>query len=1035
MNGLIPVSSPEGPEIAGDVVFVHGLDGDATSTWRLSDKPDTFWPRWVGEDIPNVRVWSLGYAVSASAWRGTTMPLKERATHSLNLLTAKEIGQRPLVFVCHSLGGLLVKQMLRHLHDERDRTWAAIDEQTQGIVFLSTPHSGVKIASWTDYLALLLRPTVSIKELRAKEPELLELNKWYRNKADRLRIRTQAYFEKQKTRGILVVDKETADPNIPNVDPIPIAANHKTICKPASRESDVYTMSKHFIEKCFHELELAVEPGKPSPSPPEVATAGPEKISTASLPVTGKHLFGREQELEQLDRAWADGETNVISLVAWGGVGKSALVNHWLGNLATEDYRGARRVYGVSFYSQGTRETAASADTTIDEALRWFDDPDPTEGSPWDKGERLARLVRQEPTLLILDGLEPLQNPPGPDEGRLKDPALQSLVRELAASNPGLCVITTRQRVADIDHLASTTAPLIELENLSDVAGAQLLRTLGVDGPEHELQQASREFNGHGLALNLLGTYLRDVCGGDVRRRNEVRLLEEDKAQGGHAKRVMESYENWFGEGPELSVLRILGLFDRPAEAKAVAAVREPPPIPGLTDALQDLSDVTWRQTLAKLRRAGLVAQEDPNDPDTLDAHPLVREHFGQQLRDEHAQAWREGNNRLYEHYKQAAPDLPDTLEDMAPLFAAVAHGCAAGRHQEARDDVYRDRIQRGDEFFSSTQLGAAGACLAALARFFDPPWRRPVTALTEFAKGYVLSEAGFYLRALGRLKEAAEPMQASLEAAKKQEDWKNAAIGAGNLSDLYLTIGDLAQALAYGQQTVELSDRSDDIFSRWSNRVTLAAALHQAGRLEEAKALFQEAEAMLKESESAFSLLYSTGSFRYCDLLLDQGKHQEVQDRAGQTLELATERELLLDIALDHVSLGRAHLAEAQQEGMADFAAAVEHLDQAVDGLRQAGTQHHIPRGLLARAALHRVRDKLDRAQRDVGEAMSIAERGGMGLFQADAHLEYVRLYLAMGEKPEAWEHLATAKEMIGRMGYHRRDKEVEELEEEVEK
>ncbi len=63
----------------------------------------------------------------------------------------------------------------------------------------------------------------------------------------------------------------------------------------------------------------------------------------------------------------------------------------------------------------------------------------------------------------------------------------------------------------------------------------------------------------------------------------------------------------------------------------------------------------------------------------------------------------------------------------------------------------------------------------------------------------------------------------------------------------------------------------------------------------------------------------------------------------------------------------------------------------------------------------------------------MAIAERGQMGLHQADAHLEYARLYLAMGEEPEAREHLATAKEMIGRMGYHRRDGEVSELEERV--
>jgi tetratricopeptide (TPR) repeat protein len=772
----------------------------------------------------------------------------------------------------------------------------------------------------------------------------------------------------------------------------------------------------------------AVQPVEVQEWPPFL----PGNISIAKLPISGEHLFGREAELTCLDGAWADPGTNVISLVAWGGVGKSALVNHWLGTMAKENYRGARRVYGVSFFSQGTRETAASADTAMDEALRWFDDPDPAAGSPWDKGERLANLVREARTLLVLDGLEPLQNPPGPEEGRLKDPALQSLVRELAASNPGLCVITTRHRVADIDHLIAATAPVITLERLSDEAGAALLRQRGVEGPDDELQQASREFDGHGLALNLLGTYLHDVCQGDVRRRDEVSLLDSDVEQGGHAKRVMESYENWFGQGPELAALRIVGLFDRPADSKAVAAVREPPPIPELTEALQDVTDAKWRQTLAKLRRAGFLAQQDPNDPDTLDAHPLVREHFGQQLREENRDAWREGNDRLYEHYQKVPEkEFPDTLEEMVPLFAAVAHGCTAGRHQEALDDVYVQRIRRGSEAYSLKQLGAIGADLTALSGFFDPPWQQPVAGLTESTKAFVLSAAGFALRALGRLTEAVAPMQAGLDSRIAQEDWANASRNAGNLSELYQTMGDLRQAQASAQQSADLADESGVAFQRIVGRTTMADALHQAGHMAEAETLFLESEALEKEEHPDIPLLYSIRGYQYCDLLLGQGEYQDVRERATQTLEWAERASAdILSIALDHLSLGRAHLAASQKEGTGDFTQAAEHFDQAVDGLRQAGQQDDLPRGLLARAALHRVRADFEPARRDLDEALAIAERGGMGLHQADGHLEYARLYLAMDEEPEARNHFATAKEMVGRMGYRRRDDEVVELE-----
>jgi len=72
MSELIQVSGCEKTERLGDVIFVHGLDGDARSTWHSSEKPDDFWPAWLGEDLSNVGVWSLGYEVHASAWKGTT---------------------------------------------------------------------------------------------------------------------------------------------------------------------------------------------------------------------------------------------------------------------------------------------------------------------------------------------------------------------------------------------------------------------------------------------------------------------------------------------------------------------------------------------------------------------------------------------------------------------------------------------------------------------------------------------------------------------------------------------------------------------------------------------------------------------------------------------------------------------------------------------------------------------------------------------------------------------------------------------------
>ena len=64
------------------------------------------------------------------------------------------------------------------------------------------------------------------------------------------------------------------------------------------------------------------------------ARLSPKKISVARLPVTGSDVFGREEDIAFLDRAWANKDVNVVSIVAWAGVGKSTLVNHWLRRMA-----------------------------------------------------------------------------------------------------------------------------------------------------------------------------------------------------------------------------------------------------------------------------------------------------------------------------------------------------------------------------------------------------------------------------------------------------------------------------------------------------------------------------------------------------------------------------------------------------------------------------------------------------------------------------------------------------------------------------
>lgn len=751
-----------------------------------------------------------------------------------------------------------------------------------------------------------------------------------------------------------------------------------------------------------------------------------DRISIARLPTGGSELFGRDTELQLLDDAWANAKIKIVSFIAWGGVGKTALVNHWLKRrMARDNYRGAERVYAWSFFNQGSEAQTDSADLFIDQALRWFGDADPSAGTPWDKGQRLARYIRQARTLLILDGIEPLQHPPGPQEGRLKDAALQMLLVELAADQPGLCVISSRVKISDLIEFESGTVLRHDLEQLSPLAGAQIFRSLKVKGTDDELEAASKELGGHAFSLTLLGSYLDEVFDGDIQRRKEIENLFEDTRYGAAAQSMIAAYERWLGEGMELAILRLLGLFSGPADLATIEELRKPPAIEGLTEPLQYFQDREWNQAVAKLRRLKLLDQTTSAGP--LYAHPLIREHFKQQLKIDRPAVWREGNDRIFEHLKTATKHFPDNIDEMSALYSAVAYGCAANRYEEALREVYLGRIQRGDEHYNWHTLGAYGADLAALAGFFERHWDVPLPELSDSAKSFVLSEVGVDLRSVGRLQEAVAPTRAGLQMAVDNQKWRNASRAASNLTDLYVSIGDLDEALDTAQKGVEHADLSHDLIVQVTTRVALGDVLHRKGLIEPSAGAFAEAEGLLQDKEGVYPILTLWYGFLYCELLLSQGKAEEVKKRAAFGLESSRQDATPGFVGLYYLSWAKSLLLDLQPSEMAE---AMESSDRAVYLLRHGGQIDRLMYGLLTRAAVYRQNKEFDSASRDLSEVFRIASASGMGLHLADYQLESARLQLSQAEKQKAREHVVTAKEMINRMGYHRRDKEVTELE-----
>jgi hypothetical protein len=502
-------------------------------------------------------------------------------------------------------------------------------------------------------------------------------------------------------------------------------------------------------------LQTMIESAPPLTSmPPPVWRSGErdpiddQPFPPSQLPThADSALVGRENEIAFLDRAWmseAPKKVNIVSVVAFGGQGKTAVVKNWMARLAQQGWREGEFAADWSFYSQGSSSNrAAGADTFVAWALRWLGDPTPNTGTPWERGSRLGALLGKRRILLVLDGLEPLQFPPGADEGKIKDPLISAMLLTLARHNKGLCVITTRQQVRDLRSFEDTTCPRHDLGQLSLDAGVALLSGMGVQGSKASFQAVVEELRGHALTLTLLGRFIHDSQPGR-HIRHWKKILAHGTLHGevaDHTRKVLGSYVEWLGaQSPACSLLRLLGLFDRPAEQESLRALCQRPVLSGLTESLADLDEGKWRQVIEQLRVLGLTfdpAGEDGcEEEQPIDCHPLVREYFRRELQKDR-NIWLGANLRLFHHYKSQKLRTVSRIDDLQPMFFAVVHGCRALRYREAFSDVYLPQLVRGDEFFAVQSFGALGSLLSVLAHFFEGnEWGIPVAQSREVPDG-----------------------------------------------------------------------------------------------------------------------------------------------------------------------------------------------------------------------------------------------------------------------------------------------------------
>jgi len=483
-----PLSQKGNTEPVLDVLFVHGLGGDALETWHPAKRPEDLWPKWLGEDYPDLAIWTLGYPAKATKWSGAGggMALPDRGKQVLDYLIASGFGRRPMAFVAHSLGGLLVKQLLRASIGLGVSQYRAIGEKTRGVIFLATPHAGSDLSGLAKGLSLFSRPTEEVQDLRANNPYLLDLADWYRNQAPQLNISTYAYRENRTLAGGLwVVEPTSADPGIAGALCIAQDEDHFTIAKPTDRQHPVYvgvrstlaTLAQ--VERERNKLTLELDnvvltvmpqaPVAPSQTPATPQTGGAlfqdlERGFQFKLP-TGKG-WAEPQRLSQWDiarRSGADDDTVEkaklgLGLIPMGkmlGEGESLCL--YYGKPIVAKFRDDSTTKSIEVYLKRIRKLAEDMGTPLDD----------------DETQEIRKaLVRQQ--LPMTEFI--VQNNFIVNVMR-KEHALES---SIPPNLPNLFMLLNRASPSPIDNLVAN--------DLSILWGSTVtLRNLDVDGETREL--------------------------------------------------------------------------------------------------------------------------------------------------------------------------------------------------------------------------------------------------------------------------------------------------------------------------------------------------------------------------------------------------------------------------------------------------------------------------------------------------------------------------------------------------------------------
>jgi tetratricopeptide (TPR) repeat protein len=538
------------------------------------------------------------------------------------------------------------------------------------------------------------------------------------------------------------------------------------------------------------------------------------------------HFKGRAEELARLSRWAGERDIRLVGVSAWGGSGKTSLVTEWIQRAGgAAGRRGVRGVFGWSFYENRSAEAWADELTTwAGEALGFACPP----GAPAD---RVIALLRDAPLVIVLDGLEVLQEgPAGTDFGRLLDGTLRVVLTAACLADHGsLVVLTSRFPFADVEQFDGGAARMLDVPPLTPEEGAALLADAGGgwlrDADRRELVAS---LDGHALAVNALAGAL--AARPPTTEVDALRgaLLEAGRTDE-RVARVLRFYaERLDDEGRELVAL--VSMFQRPVTPTAivsVAAHKDESPI-----ARWDAARV---ETAVRQRLVGLLAWHGDG---SVSAHPLVRDAFRPfALTSESAQlAASVALGDLPEGGVRSRDEAMRVIEMIELLVEADEWGAA--------DSLFIGRTEGGEAFKHLPAARLGQRCGMAFVGS-EQRRRRCSERLSRARASFFANDVGLFAKNAGDLATAERFLSASNDSDRSRGDWRNVAVGLRNIAECRIAAGDVDGACIAAREALDIARRRGEKLEIRSATVHMAAALDLGGETRDADDYFLAAGAL----------------------------------------------------------------------------------------------------------------------------------------------------------------------------------------------